>query len=40
MEKEYRVFCKCIKDIVKFLECASCPHYDRHSKEFCNYKEN
>ena len=39
MKKEYRIFCKCIEDIIKFLECTACPHYDRHAKEFCTYEE-
>lgn len=39
MKKEYRVFCKCIEDIIKFLECTSCPHYRRNVEKYCSYGE-
>lgn len=40
MEKEYRIFCRCIEDIIKFEECETCPHYRNDISEYCTYTEN
>lgn len=39
MKKNYLVFCKCIDDIVKLVDCNNCPHKSADTKEFtCSYQ--
>lgn len=40
MKEEYRIYCKCIEDIIKFIECEDCPHYRKGKEEYCIYTDN
>ena len=39
MKKSYLIYCICIEDITKLVDCYTCPHYDKSSEQFCKYKK-